>query len=238
MSDLTFNKIAGAGLATALIIAGLAVVPPMIFQKHPLTKAGYAIEPVSSGEGGGGGGEAADTPPDWGTVLKTADVAAGQAVSDKCKSCHSFDPGGAPGPSAPSLYGVLGRTPGSSPAFAANYSPAMKAFGGKIGKWDFEHVYEFLHGPQKYIDGTKMTFIGLKAAQDRINLIAYLNTLGSNLPIPAPNPAAAAPAAGASAAPAPAGASAAPAAGASAASPAAGASAATPAASAAAPAKK
>ncbi len=235
MSDLSFNKIAGAGLATALVIAGLAVVPPMIFEKHPPAKQGYAIEPVASGGEGGGGAEAADTPPDWGTVLKTADVAAGQAVSDKCKSCHSFDPGGAPGPSAPSLFGVLGRTPGTSPAFAANYSPAMKAFGAKIGKWDFEHVYEFVHGPQKYIDGTKMTFIGVKASQDRINLVAYLNSLGSNLPIPAPNPKAAAPAAGASAAPAAGGASAAPAAGASSAAPAAaGASSAAPAASAAA----
>ena len=198
MSDLTFNKIAGAGLATALVIAGLAIVPPEIFQKHPPAKQGYAIEPVASGGGGGEAEAAADTPPDWGTVLPGADKAAGQAVSDKCKSCHSFDPGGAPGPSAPSLFGVLGRTPGTSPAFAASYSPAMKAFGAKVGKWDFEHLYEFIHGPQKYIDGTKMTFIGVKASQDRINLVAYLNSLGSNLPIPAPNPkAAAAPASGA-----------------------------------------
>ena len=37
-----------------------------------------------------------------------------------------------------------------------------------------------------------MTFVGLKQRQDRINLMAYLHTLGSNLPIPAPKPAAAA----------------------------------------------
>ncbi|HWA62987.1 MAG TPA: cytochrome c family protein, partial [Caulobacteraceae bacterium] len=172
MSDLTFNKIAGAGLATALVIAGLAVVPPMLFEKSPPKTPGYAID-VSALEASSGGGAAqADLPPDWGTVLPTADKAAGQAVSDKCKSCHSFDPGGAPGPSAPSLFGVLGRTPGTSPAFAANYSPAMKAYGAKIGKWDFEHLYEFIHSPQKVVDGTKMTFIGVKPGQDRINLIA------------------------------------------------------------------
>ncbi len=205
MSDLTFNKIAGAGLVTALIIAGLAVVPGEVFKKEPPKTAGYAIVPVAGG-GGAGAAEVVDSPPDWGTVLAMADKTAGQAVSEKCKSCHSFDPGGAMGASAPSLYGVLGRAPGSSPAFAANYSPAMKAFGAKIGKWDFEHIYEFLHGPQKYIDGTKMSFIGIKESQDRINLIAYLNSLGSNLPIPAPNPKAAAPAAGATAAPAAAGA--------------------------------
>jgi cytochrome c len=193
MSDLTFNKIAGAGLTVALVVAGLAVIPPMIFEKSPPAKAGYAIEVAADTAGGAEAGPA--LPPDWGTVLPTADVAAGQAVSDKCKSCHSFDPGGAPGPSAPSLYGVLGRAPGTSPAFAAQYSPAMKAFGGKTPKWDFEHVYEFLGGPQKYIDGTKMTFIGVKPTQDRVNLVAYLNTLGSNLPVPPPAPKAAAPAA-------------------------------------------
>jgi cytochrome c len=64
--------------------------------------------------------------------------------------------------------------------------------------WDFQHIYEFIKGPQAYIDGTKMTYQGLKSPQDRINVIAYLHTLGSNLPVPAPNPkAAAAPAAAA-----------------------------------------
>jgi cytochrome c len=80
----------------------------------------------------------------------------------------------------------------------------MTAFGAKTPVWDYEHIFEFIAGPQKYIDGTKMTFIGMKDRQDRINIIAYLHTLGSSLPIPAPNPAvaaakpAAAPAAGAS----------------------------------------
>ena len=62
-----------------------------------------------------------------------------------------------------------------------------------------EHVYEFVKAPQKYINGTKMTFVGLKKPEDRINLIAYLHTQGSTLPIPAPKPAAAAPAAAAEA---------------------------------------
>jgi cytochrome c len=34
----------------------------------------------------------------------------------------------------------------------------------------------------------------MKAPQDRINVIAYLHTLGSSLPVPPPNPKAAAPA--------------------------------------------
>jgi cytochrome c len=71
----------------------------------------------------------------------------------------------------------------------------MKAFAAKQPIWDYEHIYEFIKGPQAYVNGTKMTFVGLKQPQDRINVIAYLHGQGSTLPIPAPNPAAAAPAA-------------------------------------------
>jgi cytochrome c len=190
MSDLNRNMILGAGLTTAFVLAVLGVITPMFFEPQPPAKPGYAIAVAEDTSG-----EAApEVPPDWGTVLKTADVSAGEAKTAVCKSCHVFDPAGTNN-IGPGLYGVLGRKPGTHPGFA--YSPAMIAFGAKQPVWDYEHIYEFIAGPQKYIDGTKMTFIGLKNSQDRINIIAYLHTLGSNLPIPAPNPKAAAPAAGA-----------------------------------------
>jgi cytochrome c len=186
MSDLTANKIFGAGLGTAFVIAILGVITPMVFTKTPPKKPGYAV-PITV-DVGGGGGEAPDVPPDWGTVLKTADVSAGEAKTAACKACHNFDPSGSNN-IGPGLYGVVGRKPGSHPGFS--YSAGMTAFGGKQPVWDYQHLYEFLKGPQAYIDGTKMTFIGLKNPQDRINVIAYLHTLGSSLPIPAPNPVAA-----------------------------------------------
>ena len=193
MSDLNRNMILGAALTTAFTLAVLGVVTPMLFEKAPPATPGYKI--AVAAEAGGEG--APEVPPDWGTVLKTADVSAGEAKTAVCKSCHVFDAAGTNN-IGPGLYGVLGRKPGTHPGFA--YSPAMTAFSAKAPVWDYEHVYEFIAGPQKYIDGTKMTFIGMKDQQDRINLIAYLHTLGSNLPIPAPNPKAAAPAAGAKAA--------------------------------------
>ena len=194
MSDLTGNKIIGATLLTAFVIAGLGVVTPKFFEPTLPSKPGYIVAvPVEAGEAAA----VADTPPDWGTVLKTADVSAGEAKTTVCKACHSFAPGDANN-IGPGLYGVLGRKPGSNPGFS--YSAGMEAFGAKQPIWDYEHIYEFLAGPQKYIDGTKMTYTGIKDSQERINVIAYLHTLGSNLPIPAPNPAAAAPAAAAPAA--------------------------------------
>ncbi|THD62859.1 cytochrome c family protein [Phenylobacterium sp.] len=186
MSDLTFNKYAGAVLATCFVIAGLVQLSGGVFGEEKVAKPGFKVDVV---EDTGGAAAAADTPPDWGTVLKTADPVAGQAVFAKCQSCHSLTANG----TGPNLTGVEGRHPATEPGFA--YSDGMKAFGEKQPVWDFDHLYMFLKGPQAYVNGTKMTFVGLKQPQDRINLIAYLHTQGSTLPIPAPNPAAAAAAA-------------------------------------------
>jgi cytochrome c len=198
MSDLTFNKYAGAVLATAFVIAGLVQLSGGVFGEEKVAKPGFA---VAVQEETGGGPAAPEVPPDWGTVLKTADVAAGQATFAKCQSCHNADSGG-PNGTGPNLWGVVGRAPASHPGFA--YSDGMKAFAAKQPVWDYQHIYDFVKGPQAYVQGTKMTFVGLKQQQDRINVIAFLRDHGGTLPIPAPNPAAAAPAAAAPSAGAPA----------------------------------
>jgi cytochrome c len=212
-NDLTFNKIAGGLLATGLAIVGLGELSSIVYKFEPAAKAGYAI--TVQADTGGGGGEAADVIPDWGTALPAANVAAGAEVANKCKSCHNLDAGG-PNLTGPNLYGVEGRKPGSHAGFT--YSASMTDFGGKNAAWSYDLLYQFLKNPQAYLSGTKMTFVGLKKPDDRVNVIAYLRTLNASPPpIPAPNPkAAAAPAAAAPAA-APAASSAAPAAAAAAA---------------------
>jgi cytochrome c len=183
MSDLTFNNYAGAVLATGFAIALLVNASSMIFSEEKVAKPGFKVDVV---EDTGGAAAAVDVPPDWGTVLPTADIAAGQATFAKCQSCHSLTANG----TGPNLTGVVGRKPGTEPGFA--YSDAMKAFGEKQAVWDYDHIYMFIKGPQAYLNGTKMTFVGLKQPQDRINIIAYLRSQGGTLPIPPPNPKAAA----------------------------------------------
>ena len=194
MSDLTFNKIAGGVLLTGLIIFGLREASDIVFAKHELEKPGYEI---AVAEEAGEGGAAAEVAPDWGSVLLVpANIEAGKAVTAKCTSCHNFTAGSGK-LVGPDLFAVVGRKPGTAPGM--DYSPAMVEYGNKNPVWDYDKLDTFLKAPGKDVSGTKMTFVGLKKQEDRIAVIAYLHSLGSSLPIPAPKPAGAAPAAGAAA---------------------------------------
>jgi len=183
MADsLAFNKVAGAVLATGLVIFGLANVAAILFEKQPPAKPGYAIAIQAEV----GGGEAVDVIPDWGTVLPTANIARGQEVSQKCESCHKLDPSGANN-IGPGLYGVVGRAPGTHPGF--EYDTAMQQFDSKNKVWTYDLLYQFLKNPGGFMPGTKMTFVGLPSPQDRIDIIAFLRSNGSpSYPIPAPKP--------------------------------------------------
>ena len=107
--------------------------------------------------------------PAYADVAATADPAAGEKTFGKCKSCHKVDGNNATGPH---LNGVVGRARGSVEGFA--YSDAMKS---KHDPWAPELIYEFIKAPKAYVPGTKMSFAGLAAPQDRANVIAYLSTL-------------------------------------------------------------
>lgn len=98
----------------------------------------------------------------------TADIKNGELKFTLCKSCHTIEAGG-PNMTGPNLYGVFGRKAGEAKDYS--YSDALKAAGFV---WDAEHLDQWLANPRTYMPGTKMTFAGLPAPQDRIDLIAYL----------------------------------------------------------------
>src|SRR5580704_14842577 len=188
MSDeLGFNKIAGAVMATGLAIFGLGELGNVVWQYHPPAKQGYALD--ISAEESSAPAAVADVPPDWGTALPKADVNAGSQVAQKCQSCHNFQQNG-PDMTGPNLYGVVGRPIGSHPGYA--YDQPMKDFASKNPTWTYDLLYTYLKSPGTIVPGTKMTFVGLPSPTDRINIIAYLHSLGSSLPVPPPHPAAAA----------------------------------------------
>lgn len=189
MAD-NFNTIAGWTLGAGIVALGLSAVSSGYFgadKHHRPKKMGYAIEGVAAE---GEGGAAAAVPIE--TLLASADPAKGEAAFKKCAACHTATQGGAAG-IGPNLFGILGKGVASG-SFA--YSDGLK---GKGGKWDFATLNQWLTNPKAFAAGTKMTFAGITDPAERANLMAWLNTQGSNLPLPA---APAAPAAGEAAAPA------------------------------------
>ncbi|UWQ91992.1 cytochrome c family protein [Aliisedimentitalea scapharcae] len=100
-----------------------------------------------------------------------ADVGKGAKVFKKCGACHKVEDG--VNATGPSLYGVVGRTMGGLDGFG--YSGTMA--GMSDGTWTPEELDAFLTKPSAYAAGTSMSFSGLKKQKDRVNLIAYLDSL-------------------------------------------------------------
>ncbi|WP_422060491.1 c-type cytochrome [Sphingopyxis sp.] len=186
------NTIAGWVLFAGICALGLSIGSGMLFASHNPEKPGY---PIEDAEGGADSGKPAVPLPN---LLAAADPAKGEAVFAKCAACHTINSGGANG-IGPNLYATMGEPIGQGKAGFA-FSDALKTVGGN---WDFDKMDHWLTSPRKFAPGTKMSFAGLSSAEDRANLIVYLNAQGSNLPLPkaeaapADAAAAAAPAAGA-----------------------------------------
>jgi cytochrome c len=197
MDSFEWNKIIGAVLGTVIFIFVVRLVAEHVYEPEHPEKPGYIVEGVVETPAGGGAAAPVEEPmPDWGTVLASANIANGKSLEGRCAQCHDATKGG-PNKIGPNLFGVVERPRASHPGFA--YSSAMKS---KPGNWTYDELFKFLKSPAIDIPGTKMSFAGLRSAQDRIDLIAYLRSnADSPAPIPAPKPAAApaeaAPAAGA-----------------------------------------
>ena len=116
---------------------------------------------------------------DLATLLASADPQKGRQTAQVCTSCHTFEQGG-PDRTGPNLWGVVGRNVASRKTFT--YSSAFTA---QTGSWTYERLDHYLTSPAKAVPGNKMPFAGLRKADDRANVIAFLSTLSAS-PVPFP----------------------------------------------------
>jgi cytochrome c len=182
--DDRFNTIAGWVLGAGIVALGASIVTGEMFHSERPEKMGYPIEGV---EVESEGGAQAEQP--IAAFLAAADPGKGEGVFKKCAACHTVTPGGANG-LGPNLHGIMGQPVAARPGFA--YSDALKSKGGN---WDWETMSQWLKSPKSFAPGTKMTFAGLSKPEERANLLTWMNSQGSNLPLPPPpaaSPAAAA----------------------------------------------
>jgi cytochrome c len=184
MDSFEWNKVIGAVLGSLIFIFVIKTVAEGVYETEKPAKPGYVVEGVVEETAGGAAAEKPEEMPDWGTVLPAADVAAGKTVSGRCLQCHTLGKG-EPNKIGPNIYAVVDEARGEG-RNGFSFSSAMKAKGGT---WTYDELFKFLKSPGAYINGTKMSFAGLRSAQDRINLIAFLRT-NADTPaaIPAPAP--------------------------------------------------
>lgn len=112
--------------------------------------------------------------------LASANPTQGKTLFLQCSICHVVKQD-ARYTVGPNLWNIVGRPIASRPNYP--YSDSLKQLDGN---WDYETLNRYLFDPKAMAAKTRMIFKGIKRADERANLIAYLRTL-SNKPIALPS---------------------------------------------------
>ncbi len=110
------------------------------------------------------------TPAEWlaSEPYASADREAGADAARVCAACHSLNEGGA-NMVGPNLHGFFTSPVGNVSGYS--YSNALN---DADFVWTPRALDAWLQQPAKFLPGNRMAYPGLREAQDRANLIAYL----------------------------------------------------------------
>ena len=174
------NKIIVSIVLAIILVLGINKITDAIFYVEKPEKSAYQvvdITTIASSETAETSSENTESVNIM-TLFASTSAADGKKIFKKCVACHSIAKGGG-NKIGPALWGVLGRQAGSISDY--KYSKAMLAYGKS---WSFEEINGFLIKPKDWIKGTKMSFAGLKNANDRAAIILYMNeNTDSSLPL-------------------------------------------------------
>jgi cytochrome c len=170
-SSLEFNKIAAAVLTAGIVASLSGFIARELVHPEPLAKTAYNVPATEEKATAGGEEKGGEGPGDIQPLMASANVDAGKAATKVCAACHTFDQGGA-NKVGPNLFGIVNEPIGQGKGY--QFSDALKSKGGT---WTPQALNEWLYKPQAFAKGTKMTFAGISKAQERANIIAYLESL-------------------------------------------------------------
>jgi cytochrome c len=102
------------------------------------------------------------------TLAADGNATRGQRVFGACAACHSLEP--SRNMTGPSLADLWSRKAGSLASFP-RYSSALSSSGIV---WNDKTLEDWIKDPQNLVPGNTMTFPGIKDAQQRADLLAFL----------------------------------------------------------------
>ncbi|MFY9239174.1 MAG: c-type cytochrome, partial [Roseovarius sp.] len=102
---------------------------------------------------------------------------AGAEVFRKCSGCHQIGQG-AEDKIGPHLNGIFGRPAATHDGY--RYSKSMARAGDDGLIWTAETLDAYIDNPRALVSKTRMSFRGVKDANDRANVLAYLRTFSDN----------------------------------------------------------
>ena len=97
-----------------------------------------------------------------------ADLVNGQRQYRRCQSCHTLNEGGR-NTVGPNLFGIMGTAAASREGFT--YSRQLIA---ADLMWDVPTMDAWIENPRALVPGNRMSFVGLRDADDRRDVIGYI----------------------------------------------------------------
>lgn len=105
------------------------------------------------------------------SMVLADETAEAQKLFKKCAACHEIGPD-ARNKVGPHLNGLDGRTAGTIDGF--RYSKAARKAGAEGLRWNTKTLTEYLRKPRAFLKGTRMSFVGMKDADQLAGLVSWL----------------------------------------------------------------
>lgn len=169
MDTMEITKVVGAVCGSLLVFLLIGLGAHGLYNTES-EAVGYSI-PVEDAEAAPSDDEDAGAAEevDMAALMAEADPGAGETAFRRCASCHAIEDGD--NRVGPHLHSVVNRDIAAVEGFG--YSEALASL---EGAWDYDQLSAFLANPREYAPGTAMQFAGLESAEDRADLIAYLES--------------------------------------------------------------